>query len=220
LSTTLFDACARPLAKNVQGTSAVKANSGYGTPSDGTFARCPKKRLNTTIVLSGWMTAQATPSAVCLYRTFTSRQVRKYSSSRCAHSSPSPREPHPRGGSITTTGTSASPAGGGATWAGCAAASSAEGRSERALTRVISSPGRDGANVFSACSRARGELLQPAQHRALEKDPPVRPGVVRRLVHDGDPAVARAAQVGDERVRRRCEPVLRRQHEHRKLGEP
>ena len=31
----------------------------------------------TTIVITGWITAQATPSMVCLYRTFRSLHVRK-----------------------------------------------------------------------------------------------------------------------------------------------
>jgi hypothetical protein len=41
------------------------------------LASFPKKRLKTTIVKNGWMIAHAAPSAVCLYRTFTSRQTRK-----------------------------------------------------------------------------------------------------------------------------------------------
>src|SRR5678815_3204350 len=66
LATTLLADWVNPFAKNVQGTSAAKLKSGYGTPSDGTFARFPKKRLNTTIVSSGWMIAHEAPSAVCL----------------------------------------------------------------------------------------------------------------------------------------------------------
>ena len=63
--------------KYVQGTSAMSENTGYGIPSEGTFARCPKKIVNTTIVISGWIIAHPAPSAVCLYRTLTSRQTKK-----------------------------------------------------------------------------------------------------------------------------------------------
>src|SRR5689334_8901477 len=45
-------------------------------------------RRNQAIVSSsGWTIAQATPSAVCLYRTFTSREARKPSRSRYCQSS-------------------------------------------------------------------------------------------------------------------------------------
>src|SRR5215470_15673682 len=77
LPTKLFDDWARPLAKNIHGTNAAYVKIGYGTPSDGIFPSLPKKMLNTTIVKNGWMIDQAAPSAVCLYRTFTSRQTRK-----------------------------------------------------------------------------------------------------------------------------------------------
>src|SRR5437667_10462758 len=43
--------------------------------------------VNTIIIITGWITAQAAPRIVCLYRTFTSRKVRKYNSSRYRHSS-------------------------------------------------------------------------------------------------------------------------------------
>ena len=56
----------RAKANSCQGSSAVKANTGYGMPSEGTLARRPKKRLNTSMVKSGWMMAHAAPSAVCL----------------------------------------------------------------------------------------------------------------------------------------------------------
>ena len=64
--------------KNIHGTSATKLKSGYGTPSDGTFARRPKKTEKIIIVNRGCRTAQLAPSAVCLYRTLMSRQIRKY----------------------------------------------------------------------------------------------------------------------------------------------
>ena len=46
-------------------------------PSLGIFANPPKMTEKITIVKSGWITAQATPSPVCLYRIFTSRQTKK-----------------------------------------------------------------------------------------------------------------------------------------------
>src|SRR5688572_24066469 len=53
LLTRLSADCARPFAKNVQGTNAAKLNNGYGTPSDDKPASRPKNRLNTTIVQNG-----------------------------------------------------------------------------------------------------------------------------------------------------------------------
>jgi len=53
LPTRLFDEFVRLVAKNVHGTRAAKLKIGYGTPSEGTFASLPKKRLNTTIVKNG-----------------------------------------------------------------------------------------------------------------------------------------------------------------------
>src|ERR1035438_10636155 len=41
--------------------------------------------LNTRVANRGCRTAHTTPSAVCLYLTLTSRQTRKYSSSRYSH---------------------------------------------------------------------------------------------------------------------------------------
>jgi hypothetical protein len=35
-------------------------------PSEGIFASLPKKTVKMSMVNSGWRTAQATPSAVCL----------------------------------------------------------------------------------------------------------------------------------------------------------
>jgi len=46
-------------------------------PSLGTPARVPRNTVNTTMLMSGWMMAQRKPSTVCLYRTATSRRVRK-----------------------------------------------------------------------------------------------------------------------------------------------
>src|SRR5205809_6414541 len=50
------------------------------------------------------MTTQAIPMAVCLYRTLTSRHVKKYKSSRASHSSPILRLTQPLVGSITVRG--------------------------------------------------------------------------------------------------------------------
>jgi len=41
-------------------------------PSEGIFASLPKKTVKISIMQSGWMIAQRNPSAVCLYRIFTS----------------------------------------------------------------------------------------------------------------------------------------------------
>src|ERR1041385_4155967 len=73
LPTRLFADSLSAYANSCHGSSAVYANTGYGTPSDGTFASRPKNTLNTTIVKNGCRIAHAAPSAVCLYRTFTSR---------------------------------------------------------------------------------------------------------------------------------------------------
>ena len=66
LCTKLLEAWVSPFEKNIQGTSAVNAKSGYGTPSDGTFANRPKNSAKTAMVMIGWMIAQIAPSAVCL----------------------------------------------------------------------------------------------------------------------------------------------------------
>src|SRR5690606_39131118 len=51
--------------------------------------------------ITGWSTAQATPSAACLYRTRTSRQARKNSSCRYFQTAPSSRSNRPRSGRIS-----------------------------------------------------------------------------------------------------------------------
>jgi hypothetical protein len=76
----------------------VNEKMGYGTPSDGIFARLPKKMVNTTIVKSGWITAQEAPKIVCLYLTLISRHAKKYKSSRCSHSSLKSGKDQPRDG--------------------------------------------------------------------------------------------------------------------------
>ena len=38
----------------LQGSSAEYEKTGYGTPSDGNFANCPKNTVKTTIVKNGW----------------------------------------------------------------------------------------------------------------------------------------------------------------------
>ena len=42
----------------------------------------PSTTVKTSIIMVGWMTAQAMPKNVCLYRILMSRNVKKYSSSR------------------------------------------------------------------------------------------------------------------------------------------
>ena len=65
-ATTLFDDSPSANAKSCHGRSAQYANTGYGMPSDGIFPKWLKTTVNTIIVKNGWMTAHATPSAVCL----------------------------------------------------------------------------------------------------------------------------------------------------------
>ena len=66
-----------PSLKSCQGSRAASVKSGYGMPSLGILANPPKMTEKITIVKSGWITAQATPRPVCLYRIFTSRQTKK-----------------------------------------------------------------------------------------------------------------------------------------------
>src|SRR5579884_3991110 len=87
LPTRLLEDSVIPLAKNIQGTSAVRLNTEYGTPSEGIFARRPKNSVKISIVNNGCISAHPAPIAVCLYRTLISRQVRNSSSSRYCHSS-------------------------------------------------------------------------------------------------------------------------------------
>jgi hypothetical protein len=63
--------------KKVQGNKAAKAKMGYGRPSEGTLTNRPNITAKIPMVKSGWKIAHATPKAVCLYRTFTSRQIKK-----------------------------------------------------------------------------------------------------------------------------------------------
>src|ERR1700674_4753804 len=57
------------------------------------------------------MRTHATPTTVCLYRTFRSRQTKKYSSSRYAHTSRTRSSKRPRGGSIRIRGSEAASSG-------------------------------------------------------------------------------------------------------------
>src|SRR5262245_17034099 len=68
-------------------TSPENANSRYGVPPDGSRAKTPKTTAKISAGRSGWSTTQATPSAVCLYRTRTSRPSRSAKRSRAASSS-------------------------------------------------------------------------------------------------------------------------------------
>jgi hypothetical protein len=73
--------------KNCHGRRAAKVNIGYGIPSDGSFAKPPKIREKTTIVNTGWITAQATPIAACLYLTKISLRAKNQNNSRYCQSS-------------------------------------------------------------------------------------------------------------------------------------
>jgi hypothetical protein len=53
LSTKLLDACDIAFEKNIHGTRAVNAKSGYGRPSEGILASLPKKTLNMAMVDNG-----------------------------------------------------------------------------------------------------------------------------------------------------------------------
>src|SRR5688572_7932123 len=90
--------------KKVQGNNPASTNSGYGRSPAGTLAMRPKNSVKTTIISAGWSTAHATPSNVCLYRTFTSRQTRKYNSSRKRHSSAKLTSCQPEEGSMMVCG--------------------------------------------------------------------------------------------------------------------
>ena len=100
---TLLPAADTAAAKKVHGKRPVRTNKGYGAAPAGTFARRPKKMVKTIIIINGWSTAQATPRAVCLYRTLTSRQARKKTSSRAFQSSRTFKNCQPTGGSITVS---------------------------------------------------------------------------------------------------------------------
>jgi len=94
-----------PSAKRVHGSNAESTKSGYGTPSEGIFAKPPKKIVKMTMVRSGWRTAQAIPRPVCLYRSLMSRSVKEVTSSRYAQSSCRSTGTHFRGGRMIRVGT-------------------------------------------------------------------------------------------------------------------
>src|SRR5437588_12469312 len=60
-ATTLRDDAPSALEKKVQGTSAASTKIEYGSPSDGSPARRPKKSPNTPISMIGWISAQPAP---------------------------------------------------------------------------------------------------------------------------------------------------------------
>src|SRR5437773_11556485 len=60
--------------------------------------------VKTSIVISGCKIAQPAPIIVCLYLTFTSRQMRKYNNSRQAQSSDRLSATQPREGSMRRLG--------------------------------------------------------------------------------------------------------------------
>jgi branched-chain amino acid transport system permease protein len=59
-------AVATLFAKNVHGSRATKAKTGYGSPPVGTLRSVPKRSVKTTIVRSGWRTTHRRPITVCL----------------------------------------------------------------------------------------------------------------------------------------------------------
>src|SRR3989338_9729487 len=86
-STTLLPAIRITFEKNVHGSNPAYTKIGYGNPSDGTLANAPKNMENTIMFIKGCTIAHAAPIAVCLYRTFTFLQARKYSNSLYANNS-------------------------------------------------------------------------------------------------------------------------------------
>ena len=66
-----------PLENNPQTNIPANTNNGYGSEPELIFKALSKKRVNTTVMITGCNTAQAMPSTVCLYLTFISRQVKK-----------------------------------------------------------------------------------------------------------------------------------------------
>src|SRR5438105_3499309 len=66
LDTRLFDDWVTAYEKNVQGTRAQYANSGYGTPSDGILANLPKTTVKRIMVMTGCRIAHDAPKNVCL----------------------------------------------------------------------------------------------------------------------------------------------------------
>src|SRR5688572_4075273 len=105
LLTTLVALLFTAFAKYVHGSRPANANNGYG-PSAGTSTRRPNTSVKINIGASGWMIAHITPSAACLYRSFTSRQVRKNSSSRCSHTPARSSDTQPLLGASTSSGRS------------------------------------------------------------------------------------------------------------------
>lgn len=75
--TILLPALETPTEKTFQRSSPEKTNTGYGIPSEGTLSAVPKKREKIRTVNSGCISTHKIPKVVCLYLTFTSRQVKK-----------------------------------------------------------------------------------------------------------------------------------------------
>ena len=108
---------------NLQGTGGTIIVVDPASKSAKLFAKLPQNLpqcpggigLSTamTMLSSGCSTTQATPIAVCLYRTLMSRHTMKYSSSRYSHTSLRRSSNQPLGGSMRTVAT-----GSGALWGG------------------------------------------------------------------------------------------------------
>ncbi len=64
-----------PVEKIFHINNPVNTKIGYGIESDGTPNFFPKKKVKSTIINMGCMTAHAKPKKVCLYLTLISRQV-------------------------------------------------------------------------------------------------------------------------------------------------
>src|SRR5215218_1032210 len=106
-----------PCEMNSQGINPAKMKSDDGV-FGGSFSAnpiClePKISVKTATLMTGASTAHATPRIACLYRTFTSRQTRKYSSSRWLQSSAQSTAIQPLRALMTSSGRSCASAGGG-----------------------------------------------------------------------------------------------------------
>ena len=66
LPTRLPAASVTELAKKSQITDPESASSAYGAPPSTRPRKRPKKSVKTTMYMTGWSTAQTTPSSVCL----------------------------------------------------------------------------------------------------------------------------------------------------------
>ncbi len=61
-------------------------------------------------------------------------------------------------------------------------------------------------------------LCEPREHRSLERDTLVGPGVIRRLMHCCDASIPERTHALDERICVRGQSIVGRQHEQWHLG--